>query len=92
MRLNRRWKPAQIDNARPGPLAHSHPESALAQAYAALDANEFAEARASLAPLLATPTRRVATLMARTASLMKRFENIRPFGFGDAKASIENFK
>jgi HemY protein len=46
-------------------LADSHPESAIALAYAALDANEFAEARASLAPLLAAPTRRVATLMAR---------------------------
>jgi HemY protein len=46
-------------------LADPHPESALALAYAALDANEFAEARDSLAPLLASPTRRVATLMAR---------------------------
>jgi HemY protein len=46
-------------------LADSHPESALALAYAAFDANEFAEARDSLAPLLAAPTRRVATLMAR---------------------------
>src|SRR5215470_11073791 len=46
-------------------LADSHPEGALALANAALEAHEFAEARASLAPLLATPTRRVATLMAR---------------------------
>jgi HemY protein len=46
-------------------LADGHPESAMALAYAALDANEFAEARLSLAPLLAAPTRRVATLMAR---------------------------
>lgn len=46
-------------------LAHAHPESALALANAALEAHEFAEARASLAPLVATPTRRVATLMAR---------------------------
>lgn len=46
-------------------LAQSDPESALALAHAALEAHEFAEARASLAPLLATPTRRVATLMAR---------------------------
>jgi HemY protein len=46
-------------------LADSHPESALALAYAAFDANEFAEARESLAPLVAAPTRRVATLMAR---------------------------
>jgi HemY protein len=46
-------------------LAESHPEGALALANAALEAHEFAEARASLAPLLATPTRRVATLMAR---------------------------
>jgi HemY protein len=46
-------------------LADSHPEGALALANAALEAHEFAEARASLAPLMATPTRRVATLMAR---------------------------
>jgi HemY protein len=46
-------------------LADSHRESALALAYAAFDANEFAEARESLAPLLIAPTRRVATLMAR---------------------------
>ena len=46
-------------------LADSHPEGALALANAALDAHEFAEARASLAPLLAMPTRRVAALMAR---------------------------
>jgi HemY protein len=45
-------------------LAQS-PESALALAHAALEAHEFAEARASLAPLVAAPTRRVATLMAR---------------------------
>jgi HemY protein len=46
-------------------LADSHPEGALALANAALEAHEFAEARLSLAPLAATPTRRVATLMAR---------------------------
>jgi HemY protein len=46
-------------------LAESHPEGALALANAALEAHEFAEARMSLAPLLATATRRVATLMAR---------------------------
>jgi HemY protein len=46
-------------------LAEGHPESALALANAALEANEFAEARVTLAPLLAAPTRRVATLMAR---------------------------
>ena len=46
-------------------LADGHPESALALADAALDAHEFAEARASLVPLAATPTKRVATLMAR---------------------------
>jgi HemY protein len=40
-------------------------EGRLAVARAALDAHEFAEARASLKPLLATPTRRVATLMAQ---------------------------
>jgi HemY protein len=37
----------------------------LALANAALEAHEFAEARARLAPLAATPTRRVAALMAR---------------------------
>jgi HemY protein len=46
-------------------LIESHPEGALALAHAAFDANEFAEARESLAPLLDAPTRRVATLMAR---------------------------
>jgi HemY protein len=46
-------------------LAETSPVGALTLANAALDAHEFAEARASLAPLLATPTRRVATLMAR---------------------------
>jgi HemY protein len=46
-------------------LVDSNPESALALANAALEASEFAEARDSLAPLLASPTRRVATLMAR---------------------------
>jgi HemY protein len=46
-------------------LVDTDPESALAVATAALEANEFAEARASLAPLLTEPTRRVATLMAR---------------------------
>ncbi len=39
-------------------------EGALAVARAALDAREFATARTALAPYLATPTRRVATLMA----------------------------
>jgi HemY protein len=42
----------------------SHPESALALARAALDAREFARARSTLAPLLPTATKRVATLMA----------------------------
>jgi HemY protein len=46
-------------------LAEGHLESRLAVARAALDAHEFAEARASLKPLLAAPTRRVATLMAQ---------------------------
>lgn len=46
-------------------LAQSHPESALALANAALEAHEFAEARATLAPLVAAPTRRAAALMAR---------------------------
>jgi HemY protein len=39
-------------------------EGALAVARAALDAREFSVARAALAPFLAAPTRRVATLMA----------------------------
>lgn len=39
-------------------------EGALAVAHAALDAREFATARAALAPYLSAPTRRVATLMA----------------------------
>jgi HemY protein len=45
-------------------MAESHLESRLAVARAALDAHEFAEARESLKPVLATPTRRVAALMA----------------------------
>ena len=40
-------------------------EGALAVARAALEAREFATARAALAPYLSAPTRRVATLMAR---------------------------
>jgi HemY protein len=44
--------------------APGHVESALAVARAALDAREFAKTRAALAPLLATPTQRVALLMA----------------------------
>ena len=39
-------------------------EGVLAVARAALDAREFATARAALAPYLSAPTRRVATLMA----------------------------
>jgi HemY protein len=46
-------------------LAEGHLESRLAVARAALDAHEFAEARASLKPLVAAPTRRVASLMAQ---------------------------
>ena len=42
----------------------NHIESALALARAALDAGEFPVARAVLAPYVASPTRRVATLMA----------------------------
>jgi HemY protein len=41
-----------------------HIESALAMARAALDAQEFAKARAALAPYLEAPTKRVALLMA----------------------------
>jgi len=44
--------------------APGHVESALAVARAALDAREFARARAALAPLLAQPTQRVTLLMA----------------------------
>jgi HemY protein len=46
-------------------LAENHLEGRLAVARAALDAHEFAEARASLKPLVSAPTRRVATLMAQ---------------------------
>jgi HemY protein len=42
-----------------------HLESALALARAALEAREFAKARAALAPCLVAPTRRVALLMAK---------------------------
>jgi len=45
-------------------LAVGHIEGALAVARAALDAREFAAARAALASYLQAPTRRVATLMA----------------------------
>jgi HemY protein len=41
-----------------------HIEGALAVARAALDAQEFAKARAALAPYLETPTKRIALLMA----------------------------
>jgi len=44
--------------------APGHVESALAVARAALDAQEFAAARAALRPLLKEPTQRVAALMA----------------------------
>ena len=46
-------------------IAPNHPESALALAEAAFDAREFTTARDSLAPLLNSPTRRAAMLMAR---------------------------
>ncbi|HEY7297415.1 MAG TPA: heme biosynthesis HemY N-terminal domain-containing protein [Xanthobacteraceae bacterium] len=45
-------------------LAPGHSESALAVAHAAIDAQEFATARKTLAPLLAAPTQRAAMLMA----------------------------
>jgi HemY protein len=45
-------------------MAPGHIESALAVARSALDAHEFAVARAALAPHLAAPTQRVAALMA----------------------------
>jgi HemY protein len=41
-----------------------HPESLLAVARAAMDANDFGPARDALAPLLASPTQRVCLLMA----------------------------
>jgi HemY protein len=44
--------------------APGHIEGALAVARAALDAQEFAKARAALAPYLSAPTQRVALLMA----------------------------
>ena len=44
--------------------APGHLESALAVARAAIDASEFARARAALAPFIAAPTQRVALLMA----------------------------
>src|SRR5262245_61478490 len=46
-------------------LADPHPERTSPLRNAAPEAHEFAEARATLAPLTATPTRRIATLMAR---------------------------
>jgi HemY protein len=44
--------------------APGHVEGALAIARAAIDASEFAKARAALAPFVAAPTQRVALLMA----------------------------
>ncbi|MFK8249955.1 heme biosynthesis protein HemY [Ancylobacter terrae] len=44
--------------------APAHPESGMVLARAALDAQEFAEARAALAPLTELPTQRVCLLMA----------------------------
>jgi HemY protein len=48
----------------PGQDAPGKAEAALAVARSAIDAQEFAKARETLAPLLAAPTRRVAALMA----------------------------
>jgi HemY protein len=45
-------------------MTPGHIEGALAVARAAVDAQEFAAARAALAPLLSAPTQRVAILMA----------------------------
>jgi HemY protein len=50
-------------------MAPGHIESALAVARAALDAREFAVARAALSSLLAEPTQRVAQLMAELEHL-----------------------
>jgi HemY protein len=46
-----------------------HPEAAMAVAQAALDAREFAIARAALAPLAAAPTQRAAVLFAKLEEL-----------------------
>jgi HemY protein len=46
-------------------------EGALAMARAALDAQEFAKARAALAPYLETPTKRIALLMAELERIEK---------------------
>jgi HemY protein len=51
-----------------------HIESALAVARAALDAQEFAKARAALASFLAAPTRRVALMMAELERAEKNDE------------------
>jgi HemY protein len=48
----------------PKDLAPGHLESALAVARAAIDATEYTRAREALAPFVATPTQRVAMLMA----------------------------
>ena len=50
-------------------MAPGHAEGALAVARAALDAREFATARAALTPLAAEPTQRVAMLMAELEQL-----------------------
>ncbi|WP_127088097.1 heme biosynthesis protein HemY [Aquabacter cavernae] len=44
--------------------APSHPESLIALAHATIDAQEFAEARAVLSPLVEEPTQRICLLMA----------------------------
>jgi HemY protein len=49
----------------PGQVEGANTEGALAVAQAALDAREFAIARAALAPLAAAPTQRAAVLFAR---------------------------
>ena len=53
-------------------MAPGHAEGALAVARAALDAREFAAARAALEPLRAEPTQRVAMLMARAERAGRR--------------------
>lgn len=45
-------------------LAPKHPESAMATARAAIDAQEFSAARNALTPMLTMPTQRMAALMA----------------------------
>ena len=55
-----------------------HIEGALAIARAALDAQEFAKARAALEPYLAAPTRRIALVMAELERAERNDDRPRP--------------